>query len=353
MWKHLIVGFVFAGALGAAALPASFARAQDGSQDAAAEQGDEVERGDPFLWRIERGETTAFLFGTVHLPDERILDLAPEVEAAFGESTAFFAEIEATAASTAAVQRRAMLPKSESLPDIIGPELWGRVEGELRAAGLQDLMIQGMQRMEPWAVGAMLPTLDYLDAQLRGVKPLDAMLFDRALAEEKPARGLETVDEQVSVFESFDQADQVRMLAHTLDQLAADRRKGVSTIETTVRAWLSGDEDALLDVLDDSFAVDPDLRARIEEELIWKRNLRFAERIEDAIAAAPAEVQFFAIGALHMPDPREADEEEEDAPGDDAAAADEPVRKGLVTLLERRGFTLTRVRAAVPAGAGR
>lgn len=357
MWKHLVSAFVLLGVLGASLLPASFASAQDGEGAAAEALPGSVERGDPFLWRIEKGDTTAFLFGTVHLPDPRVLELAPEVEAAFAASTAFYAEIEATAESTAEVQRRALLPSSQSLPAIVGDELWQRIEGELRAAGLGALNIMGMKRMRPWAVGATLPTLEYIEAQSKGIEPLDAQLFERALAEDKPARGLETVEEQISVFEEFSEEEQVRMLAHTLDQLAADRREGVSTIETTVRAWLSGDEGALLDVLDESFAIDAAFRERIEDRLIWERNVRFADRIDRAIAAQPEEVPFFAVGALHMPDPRV--EEQGEASGEDAPKAaegetgEEPVRKGLVTLLRARGYTVTRARAAVPAGAGR
>ena len=40
-------------------------------------------KGSPFLWRIEGHGAAAYLYGTIHLPDDRVLSLPDTVERAF------------------------------------------------------------------------------------------------------------------------------------------------------------------------------------------------------------------------------------------------------------------------------
>lgn len=302
----------------------------------------------PFLWRIEGNGTTGFLYGTIHLPDPRVVALSTEVEEAFDGSDMFFAEIEATAASELEVHRASQLDGDKTLDELVGASTWARIEKRFADAKLA-LITPGMKGSEPWAVSAMMPMLDYVPDLMAGKAPLDKALFQRAQKAGKTVGGLETVAEQIAAFEAFDRTQQIQMLRESLDLLDRYEAEGRSVMEETVVAWLSGDEKQLMSLLDDGFGTDPVLSARAEEELLWKRNLRLADRIADKMTQSPDKTGFFAVGALHMPDERT----EPRAAG--AGTANEPARKGIVTLLRAKGFRVERAvpAAAVPAGAGR
>ncbi|MEM9380386.1 MAG: TraB/GumN family protein [Planctomycetota bacterium] len=306
----------------------------------------------PFLWRVEGPSAKGYLFGTIHLPDERVLALPETVEEALKSSTALFAEIPTDPESELRVQQAALLAAGTTVDTIVGGPTWERVRARFVAAGLDPATTAALSGMKPWAVNAMVPMAEYLPDLLRGKTPLDKALYTRAKREGKVVGGLETVDEQIAVFEAFNQAEQVQMLRESLDLLDRYEAEGRKPMQETVTAWLSGDEARLMSLLDDGFGTDPALRRRAEDELLWKRNVRFVDRILKQFQAnGPQATTFFAIGALHMPDAP--------APGADAppetpeARAARANKLGIVTLLRARGFTVERVApAAVGAGQG-
>lgn len=324
------------------------------AQDGTPEQGQATEgaapaaaaKAKPFLWRLEGNGVTAHIFGTLHLPDARVTALPATVEAAFTTADAFYAEIEATPASEMAVASKSVLEAGVTLDALLGESDWGRVTARFQAAGV-GVYAQAMVGMKPWALNATLPMLDYLPQLFAGKAPLDKALYQRAAAEKKRVGGLETVDEQIAVFEIFSRQEQIRMLRDSLDQLEAYDREGRNIMEETVKAWLSGEVAKLLPLLDDGFGSDSALAERAEDALLWKRNVRLADRIHDRLKAAPAEEAFFAVGALHMVDePIEPDATEEEK----AKAAN---KVGILALLKRKGYRIERVEsdAAVPATA--
>jgi uncharacterized protein YbaP (TraB family) len=307
----------------------------------------------PFLFQIEGKGTSGFLYGTVHLADKRVVTLPGSVTAALDLSDSFFAEIEATAASEAKVQKMAMMPAGESLDVLVGSETWKRVEAQFIKAGHPAMMAKGMARLEPWAFSSLLPMLGSLE-EMAARPALDKMLYQRAEKAGKSVAGLETVEEQVELFRSFTRDEQVQMLRDSLTLLEEYQAAGRDVMEEMIAAWMSGDSAALVALLDDGFGTDPAIRERAEQALLWKRNVRFAERMEAAMAAAPAKTAFFAVGALHIPNAPKAPKAAGAAATDGSEASGAP-KLGVVELLRRRGYTVTRVGSgvAVPAKAGK
>ena len=303
----------------------------------------------PFLYSITGKGTSAYLYGTVHLPDRRVVTLPPSVVTAFEESDAFFAEIEATAESEAKVQAMAMMPEGQSLDQLVGAATWSQIEARFIKAGQPAMVAKAMARFEPWAFSSLLPMLDYLE-EMATQPALDKMLYLRAQAAGKSVAGLETVEEQVAVFESFTRAEQIEMLRDSLIMLDEYEAAGRQVMEEMISAWMSGDSTTLVALLDDGFGRDPLIRERAEQELLWKRNVRFAERMEAAMVAAPAKTSFFAIGALHLPDAPAAPAKAAGAM-EGAAKMKALPKVGVVELMRSRGYTVTRVGAAAPAKA--
>lgn len=340
-------------ALLAATLLLTTAPAQQG-RDAAQEGTGTVARetATPFLWRVERGTATGYLYGTIHLPDARALAVPAAVARAFGESAAFYAEIETTPKTEMAVQMAALLPAGKALDRMVGDATWARIRARLSAAGLPPAFAEGMKRMKPWALGATLPMLRYLPDMAAGKPPLDKLLFQRAAEAGKDVGGLETSQEQIAAFEVFSEAEHVRMLRDSLDELDRYEADGRDLMEETLLAWLSGDLERLLALMESGFGQDPELKETAAAALLWRRNLRMAARIEERLQTN--RTTFFAVGALHMPDaPLERAPDGSAAPvrptfavgtGPATSEGERAPKLGLVTLLRERGFSVTRVR---------
>src|SRR5678815_172924 len=80
----------------------------------------------PFLWRID-GPVPSYLYGTVHVPDPRVLDLPEVVRRAFDASDVFNAEIPLDAATQAALMGKVMLPPGQDLRKVAGDEVFARL----------------------------------------------------------------------------------------------------------------------------------------------------------------------------------------------------------------------------------
>jgi len=289
-----------------------------------------------FLFELQGHGAKAYLFGTVHLPDKRIVDLPEVVTRAFDAADVVLTEIETTLAAEMTVAKASMLPRGTTLAELLGADDMQRVRARLEAAGLPT---GTLDRFQPWAAATMLPMLPILPQMMKN-PPLDKLLYERAKKAGKTVAGLETVAEQIGVFEGLTQEEQTGMLRSTLDQLERHDAAGRDGIEEMVQAWLTGDHSRLLDLLDEGLGEDEELSRKLEDRLIWERNVRLAQRMDERIQNAPDKVHFFAIGALHLPDGRLP----EDMPLEGDAADTERARlRGTLSLLQARGYRTVRV----------
>lgn len=263
---------------------------------AAAQQRQSLEPTDkPFLWKID-GPAPSYLYGTIHVPDDRVLKLPAVVKKALRLSDAFYAEIPLDKATMTSAARKMMLPGDKTLKDVLPAELYERTDRYMKSKGFS---IQPFSKLKVWALAAQLALLDYIREM--GTKPaLDVSLWGQARARKKELGGLETLDEQVAVFDSFSEKEHVVLLTKTLDQLEEAAQKGEDPIRKLVNAYLLGDENNLLKLMNEYLDLDDPLDRRIYDKLITRRNQRMAQRIIRILKNDPGKSHFFAIGAGHL-----------------------------------------------------
>jgi len=268
----------------------------------------------PFLWKIE-AEPPSYLFGTVHVPDARVLDLPASVREALDAARFVYTEVPMDVRSQLEAQKLSMFSGATTLRDVLPEELFSRLEAFLDERGMPMLIFT---RFKVWAVATTLPMLAQL--QNAGSRPvLDLYLAETARSADKETDALETVASQVAAMESMGEQGQVAMLAQTLDQLERAEEAGTDALEDMIQAYLSGDDERLLGVaqaqLDESDVMTP----KLQEALIYGRNRTMSETIRKKLAERPGVTHFFAIGALHYP-------------GD----------RGIVSLLRESGLRVSR-----------
>ncbi|HTV02119.1 MAG TPA: TraB/GumN family protein [Luteitalea sp.] len=278
----------------------------------------------PFLWEGQAGTHRLALFGTIHVPDARVLDLPPAVRAAFARADRVVTEIPMDGSAQAAMASALMLPEPQRLRTVIGEARFTRLEARVQAALAPrapmavPLLVGMLDRLKPWAAMAQLASLEYLPDLLDGKVPLDARIYADAASAGKRVGGLETVAEQAAVFDVFTADEQTQMLESALRDLESPGNGPTSA--SLVQSYLEGDDATLTAALSHAPG-DAALARKFQAEVLVARNHRMAERIDALRRDAPAEALFVAVGALHLVGP-----------------------DNLPQLLTARGYALTRVK---------
>jgi len=280
----------------------------------------------PFLWRIE-GPVPSYLYGTVHVPDARVLELPEVVSRALNASDVFNAEIPLDAATQLSMMSKIMLPPGQDLRSIVGEDVFarvvrvvGKVLGSSAPPGAADLLAMTLAPMKPWAVMSQVELLEFLPDISAGRQPLDAMLYGFAGKAGKELGALETLDEQIAVFEGFTKEEQVKMLVSALDDLEKPRPAGVSPARELVDLYLAGDLNRLAAEMNKQYPDDQALNRKMITRVVEERNTKMAEKIAQLCAKKPAKSHFFAVGALHYAG-----------------------ETGIISQLTRKGYKITRL----------
>lgn len=250
----------------------------------------------PLLWEIA-GPRPSYVYGTIHLPDARVSALPAVVRAALADADVYFAEIPLTAEVQKQLDLRSRLPKQQKLRDVLPAETYAHAERYFRAHGVG---LGAFADRRIWFVAMTAELLDEVGAFIWHT-PLDQDLWNRARALHKELGGLETLDEQLGVFEQFTPEEQAAYLEATLVQLDEQHAQQARPARDLLEAYLRGDEAELQQMLDETTArATDDLSRRLYAALITERNARMAERIQKRLVERPHTSYFFAVGAGHV-----------------------------------------------------
>ena len=266
-----------------------------------------IDRGHGLLWEVSKaGAEPAYLFGTIHTEDPDVLQLAKPVQQAFAASQAVVLEmlldVDAMRHSSAAM----LMMDGRSLSDIIGQSLFRQASRAMQSRGIPATVLD---RMQPWAAAVTLS----MPAPETG-QVLDAMLYQNALQQGKDVYGLETVQEQLQVFESMSVADQVTLLKDAVENFSDIDAMHAELLA----AYKQRDLNGLVAISDASMQQgDQRLADEFQQRLVVDRNHRMAERMRQYLQQGKA---FIAVGALHLPG-----------------------EEGLLNLLEQQGYTVRRM----------
>lgn len=243
------------------------------------------------VWRVSRnGQTIAVLAGSVHVLSEREYPLPPIYDAVYAETRTLVEELDLgespDAGAAVAMAAGAILPDGQTLKTLLDAATYERVATRAGNVGLPMMLLD---RMKPW-LAAM--TLTVPELQRSGFDPsrgLDRHFYERAKADARPIRGLETMAYQLDRMNGLSMPVQVEMLRAMLDDVELQ----VASVAEIVAGWRSGDVAALERLLLKEFKDAPE----VYERLLVERNRNWAPVIAECQAAAPCLV---VVGAAHL-----------------------------------------------------
>lgn len=240
----------------------------------------------PALWQVADEDTTIYLFGTVHALPEGKQWFDGRIDRAFSSADELVTEIDVSdaAKSAEALQSASLLPEGQSLRGLMTEENRQRYEEALVGLGLP---VEALDRYEPWFAALTLSLLPLIRSGYQTQSGVELSLNERA--GEKTRGTLETVQDQVALFDTLPQEAQLAFLDGTVEKLGS----ATSTLDAMVAEWLEGDAEALAMLLNAEMT-DPVLY----ERLLTARNANWAEWIEKRLEQ-PGTV-FVAVGAGHL-----------------------------------------------------
>lgn len=239
------------------------------------------------LWRIHKPQQPpSFLFGTIHIDDKRVKDLDSQVIHRFNEAKTLCLEILPNRETQVGIGRAMLLPEGEFLDQILGDRLFNQLSLELNKRGMTPLEAL---YLKPWAAMIVLSR-----PKSQGGYALDEQLYHWGVHQYKQLCALETLQEQLSVFDGLSRVDQTTLLKDSLNFLPVVQELN----EKLVLAYLDGDLDDIYRRSMELQSQDDELARRLMNSLIDQRNLKMLERMLPQLEKGRA---FIAVGALHLP----------------------------------------------------
>jgi uncharacterized protein YbaP (TraB family) len=243
------------------------------------------------VWVMKGAKNTVYLAGSVHALPPGHSELPPQLERAYSASGEVVMEVDLDdmdpLEAVQFVTSRGTLPEGESLSDVVGAAGYAKV---VKLAGSLEVPEAVISKLEPWAAAMVLTQFALMKTGYDPQLGIDMQLAARAKADGKPVDGLETVIDQLGIFDGRSLDEQKKFLLESADDaplLSDDLRR-------LIVAWRAGDLKSLERELDKERATAPGLY----DELLGARNRKWLPKIE-ALLDRDQDV-LVVVGALHF-----------------------------------------------------
>lgn len=245
----------------------------------------------PALWKFGDGDTTIYLFGTIHaLPDgykwrDRRIDKALDE----ADTLVLETEIDNSPNAIAALfppPDPSLPPLAERIPAKTRPTL----ASMLAKAGLPGT---ALDQMPTWQASFMLMGAMMRDLGAERKAGVEQVLAPAFTGGAKKIDALESSAQQLALFAGLSEADQREFLTALIDGKGNAREDYAKML----RAWRKGDDKAIAS----AFEEDQDLTPHLRDILLKRRNAAWAEWLKKRLDT-PGTV-FVAVGAGHLAGP--------------------------------------------------
>ncbi|MDP9007693.1 MAG: TraB/GumN family protein [Pseudomonadota bacterium] len=225
------------------------------------------------LWELHGKHNTVYILGSIHVLRPTDYPLAPAVLNAYGNAKSIFMEVNLQEIDSQQMQTEllasARLPQGKTLPDIMGKQRYARAGVLAREVGV-DISI--FDAFAPWFVAEAISQLQLQQLGFQPTSGVEMFFLEHARSDGKSVAGLETVHDQIALFDALSMDAQADYLVSSLEE-AHDLPKEVDDM---VHAWQRGDTVWFADQLKSEFGRDPALY----QSVLVARNRKWVPKIE-------------------------------------------------------------------------
>ena len=243
------------------------------------------------LWRVTDGTNHVYLQGSVHLLRKEHYPLPGPIEQAYTEADVLVLESDLGVAEDPVQQMklltRGMLEGDATLKETLSPETWALAEEKVKALGLSMALFNAFK---PWYFAMSITVFKLQNMGFSSLDGLDWHFYRRAVADEKPVVGLETLAFQLDLFDEIAGGDQEALVRQTLEDFDLLETE----MEALLRDWSTGNADRLERTLLKNLKDYPGVYKR----LVTDRNRNWVPRIADFLEEG--RVHMIIVGAGHL-----------------------------------------------------
>lgn len=265
-----------------------------------------------FLWKIQSGTGNSYLLGSIHMMKKEHYPLKPVIEDAFAHTDVLAVEADLSGAKAAdgfKMLQLGMYTGDETLQKNISPKTYQLVKEKMKTLSME---IDGFQKFKPWMLALTIQSMALMSKGFTPTHGIDLHFLNKA-AGKKEIVELEGIEFQMKLFESFSKEESEQLLISSV--VEADNM--AKEVNNMVDAWLNGDTGKLERLFNEGTEKYPEL-AGMYKKLLDDRNERMVEKILTYMKTGKK--YFIVIGAAHMVG-----------------------EKGIVRLLQKKGFTVTQL----------
>jgi uncharacterized protein YbaP (TraB family) len=272
------------------------------------------------LWQIEKDEEfVGYIFGTIHMNDKRVNEVRESIIGRFDDMTSFAMESFPSDHyfnpyhGGQMIKGDMTLPKGQTLEQLIGKDLYKKVEDVLINVGLDK---ETILHLKPWAAMRSFA----IKADNTEDLILDYELLDRAAAQKKDLYQVESIEEFLVTFYAMPEDVQIKLLEFTVNSYKEMR----NTIDMMLEAYLEEDLTKMYEISTSFIPNKPEYESYREtylKHVVKNRNVVMEHYMRKPLREKKT---FIAVGALHLY-------------GD----------QGVLALMEKDGYQVKRVPVSV------
>jgi len=260
------------------------------------------------LWEISGNglKSPSYLYGTIHSSQEKFFDMPDSVFNAIENTESFAGELDMDSLQFFASKLITGLKSYTSAELLLDEKDFDRLKEIIKEK--LGTTYESLPVKEPAFIATLLEQDNF-----KGSMPffIDEYLYRIAKSKNKTILGIETFDEQLSLFNNLSEKDKKDILLEIINE---DSAKVKNLYEELAEAYYNND----LKKIEKLVSSEMSKSADIESRFLTKRNYKMA----DAISKFAGEHSLFAaIGAAHLPG-----------------------KEGVISLLKKKGYSLRPVK---------
>ncbi|SDY06108.1 hypothetical protein SAMN05421736_101266 [Evansella caseinilytica] len=247
------------------------------------------------FYQVENGESTVYLFGSIHVGTEDLYPLHENIETAFAEADYLAVEIDMTSLNEMEaaqyMNQLGMFADGTTLRDLVSEEVFDRSLEIVGSYGFTEALLD---MFKPWFIEQLISNIAIEELGYSSELGIDYYFMDRAEGN-IDIIGLETFESQMDIFNMLSLETQAEHLEAALESYGETEED----MEEMMTLWKNGDVEALREhrLLDESESEEYQeyMRALMDD-----RDLEMTEKIEGFLQDDNGETYFVVVGALHL-----------------------------------------------------
>ena len=248
------------------------------------------------------GIETSYLYGTIHLMPADQFKMKPSIKKAFDNSIKIILELDMDDPGLQmAFMKNMTFTDGNSLKKLFTEEEYKVLDSTLIKTNGVGLAM--LDTMKPFMINTMLIKAFFTDQ----LASYEGTFVEWAMAQEKEIIGLETVEEQVQIFDNIPYEDQADQIIESLENITETR----DMFDQMLELYLDEDVDGLYKMFGDFYDDD----ATMMSNLLDNRNKNWIPKLVEELKEGQ---RFIGIGAGHL--------------GGES---------GIINLLRQQGFEVT------------